>query len=138
MAKIKIDVTVKHETYNGKDWIVLESLDNPDLVSQGKTFRKAYKELVGNYKALQRGRFEYPYCHANSFVEWHKFFPVMAKCPKCSGEDLEDYQWIDPKTGVCENCGFDIKELSANEAAKLLGCQYKGFGIHKIMTNKEK
>lgn len=48
-----LDVKVKYEEFNGKQYITLEAIDIPNLVSQGETYDEAYQELLGNYEALK-------------------------------------------------------------------------------------
>lgn len=72
----KLDVKVKYETFNGKEYITLESLEIPNLVSQGETYEEAYQELIGNYEALK----EY-------YSKKGLYLPIIKK-PNASGKFL--------------------------------------------------
>lgn len=114
---IKIDVIVRHKKFNGKEWVCLEALDNPDLVSQGRTYKEAYRELISNYNALQehlQQAKEFPFADKRSFYLWGKFVPVRQQCPKCNGANYDEGV-IDPKTGICDNCGFDIRAMKGED-----------------------
>ena len=51
---------------------------------------------------------KYPYASDNSFYLCGKFIVVKRQCPKCGGNDDGV---IDPESGICDKCGFDMRVL---------------------------
>ncbi len=53
---------------------------------------------------------KYPYASDDSFYLYGKFIVVKRQCPKCGGNGDDDGV-IDPESGICDKCGFDMRVL---------------------------
>lgn len=63
---------------------------------------------------------KYPFCSPQSFYLRGHFIPVRVACPKC-GVGYYDGASINPRTGICYSCGFNVKAMGAESFAKLFG-----------------
>lgn len=73
-----------------------------------------------NMKTIQKAFKKYPYASSKSFFLKGHFCPVRKQCPKCNKANYDEGH-INPKTGICDNCGFDIRAMSDEEMLKFLG-----------------
>lgn len=56
----------------------------------------------------------FPFASQNSFYLMGNFIPVQTQCPKCNGANYDE-GYINPKTGICDNCGFNMRVIKKEE-----------------------
>lgn len=82
------------------------------------------KAKGGSYR-MSRGDIEkwfkrYPFASSQSFFDSGHFYPVLKQCPKCNGANYDEGH-INARTGVCDNCGFNILAMGEEDALRFLG-----------------
>lgn len=63
---------------------------------------------------------KYPFASSQSFFVSGHFYPVLKQCPKCNGANYDEGH-INARTGICDNCGFNILAMGEEYALKYLG-----------------
>ena len=69
---------------------------------------------------IERVIAKYPYASARSFFISGRFCPVLKQCPKCNGANYDEGH-INARTGICDNCGFNVRAMGKEELLRFLG-----------------